>query len=151
LVAPDVAQQLPSASLDLLVWVVAALASAAGALTIAELGAAMPEAGGLYVYLTRAFGAPIGFAYGWALFVVIQTASIAAVGAAFASYVGHFVALGALGTQLVAVAAIAVLTAINILGVREGVWTQNIVTVTKMAVMVGIIALAFATPHHHAE
>jgi len=149
-VAADVAQRLPSATLDLLVWVVAAGASAAGALTIAELGAAMPEAGGLYVYLRRAFGAPVGFAYGWALFAVIQTASIAAVAGIFATYVGHFVALTPVETQLVTVAAIAVLTTINILGVREGVWTQNIMTVTKMLVMVAIVALAFSRVHPHA-
>src|SRR5262245_23255399 len=116
-VAADVAQRLPSAPLDLLVWVVAAGASATGALTIAELGAAMPEAGGLYVYLRRAFGAPVGFAYGWALFAVIQTASIAAVAGVFASYVGHFVTLSTLANHLVAVAAVEELTTINILRV----------------------------------
>jgi basic amino acid/polyamine antiporter, APA family len=148
-VAADVAQRVPSVPLGLLVWVVAAGASLAGALTIAELASAMPEAGGLYVYLSKAFGAPVGFAYGWALYVVIQTASIAAVAGVFASYLGHFVTLGPLGTQLVQVATITVLTGINILGVREGVWTQNILTVTKMAVMLGIVVLAFTSSHHH--
>ena len=148
-VAADIAQRLPSAPLDLLVWVVAAGASLAGALTIAELGAAMPEAGGLYVYLGKAFGKPVGFAYGWTLFVVIQTASIAAVAGIFARYLGHFVTLGPLARDLVAVATVAFLTGINILGVREGVWTQNIVTLTKMAVMLGIVALAFASTSHH--
>src|SRR5207237_6432147 len=90
LTASDVARALPHPLLQLGAWVVAALFSLAGALTIAELGASMPEAGGLYVYLRRAFGPFWGFLYGWSLFAVIQTAAIAAVAVAFASYCGHF-------------------------------------------------------------
>jgi APA family basic amino acid/polyamine antiporter len=86
LAASDVARALPNPALQLGMWVVAALFSLAGALTIAELGAALPEAGGLYVYLRRAFGPFWGFLYGWALFAVIQTAAIAAVAVAFARY-----------------------------------------------------------------
>jgi APA family basic amino acid/polyamine antiporter len=143
LTATDVARALPQPILQLAVWAVAALFSLAGALTIAELGAALPAAGGLYVYLREAFGVPWGFFYGWALFVVIQTAAIAAVAVAFASYAGHFVTLSPLGAELVAVAGIAALTAVNILGVRDGVVTQNVVTVAKLASMVGLIGLAF--------
>ncbi|HEX9295017.1 MAG TPA: amino acid permease [Polyangiaceae bacterium] len=143
LTAGDVARALPHPALQLATWVVAALFSLAGALTIAELGAAMPRAGGLYVYLREAFGAPFGFFYGWALFVVIQTAAIAAVGVAFAAYLGHFVPLSPRGEQLVASLAIAGLTGLNVLGVREGVVTQNVVTVAKLSVMLGLAALAF--------
>ena len=101
------ARPLPDPLLQLGAWVVAALFSLAGALTIAELGAAMPEAGGLYVYLRRAFGPFWGFLYGWSLFAVIQTAAIAAVAVAFASYFGHFVSLSPRGVQLLAIFAIA--------------------------------------------
>ena len=79
LTASDVARVFPHPLVQLAAWVVAALFSLAGALTIAELSAALPEAGGLSVYLDRAFGRFWGFFYGWALFVVIQTAGIAAV------------------------------------------------------------------------
>jgi APA family basic amino acid/polyamine antiporter len=147
LTAGDVARALPHPALQLATWVVAAAFSLAGALTIAELGAAMPRAGGLYVYLREAFGAPLGFLYGWALFVVIQTAAIAAVAVAFAAYVGHFVPLSPTGERLVATAGIAALTGLNVLGVREGVVTQNVVTLAKLAVMIGLVALAFGSGH----
>lgn len=144
LTASDVARALPHPLLQLAVWVVAALFSLAGALTIAELGAAFPRAGGLCVYLREAFGPFWGFLYGWALLAVIQTAAIAAVAVAFASYGGHFLPLSPRGAELVAVGAIAALTAVNVLGVREGVWTQNAVTFAKLAVIAGLVVLAFA-------
>jgi basic amino acid/polyamine antiporter, APA family len=143
LTASDVARALPHPLLQLGAWLIAALFSLAGALTIAELGAAMPDAGGLYVYLRRAFGAFWGFLYGWSLFAVIQTAAIAAVAVAFASYCAHFVPLSPLGIQLLATCAIVAFTLLNVLGVREGVVTQNVVTFAKMAVVVGLVALAF--------
>jgi APA family basic amino acid/polyamine antiporter len=146
LVPAAVAQRLDSAPLNLAVWAVATVFSLLGALTIAELGAALPRAGGLFVYLKEAYGPIWGFFYGWALFVVIQTGSIAAVAVAFATYLGHFVPLSDLGVQLVAVLCIGALTAINVLGVREGAWTQNVVTVAKIAVIAGLLAIAFASP-----
>src|SRR4051812_48146065 len=145
LTAGDVARALPHPLLQLATWVVAAIFSLAGALTIAELGAQMPRAGGLYVYLREAFGPAVGFFYGWALFVVIQTAAIAAVAVAFAAYAGHFVPLSPRGEQLVASFAVAVLTALNALGVRQGIVTQNVVTVAKIAVMLVLVSLAFGT------
>ena len=144
LTASDVARALPHPLLQLGTWVLAAIFSLAGALTIAELGAAFPQAGGLCVYLREAFGPFWGFFYGWALLVVIQTASIAAVAVAFASYCGHFLALPPGGKELLAVASIVVLTAVNVRGVREGIWTQNVVTFAKLAVICGLVVLAFA-------
>jgi basic amino acid/polyamine antiporter, APA family len=144
LTASDVARVFPHPLAQLAAWVVAALFSLAGALTIAELSAALPEAGGLSVYLDRAFGPFWGFFYGWALFVVIQTASIAAVAVGFASYFGHFVSLSPPAAEGLAICAIAALTLVNVLGVREGVVTQNAMTFAKMAVIGGLIVLAFA-------
>src|SRR5256885_988633 len=143
LTASDVARAFPHPFAQLAAWVVAGLFSLAGALTIAELSAALPEAGGLSVYLDRAFGPFWGFFYGWALFVVIQTASIAAVAVGFASYFGHFVPLSPRGAEGLAICAIAALTPVNVLGVREGVVTQNVMTFAKMAVIAGLIFLAF--------
>src|SRR5256885_8233949 len=115
LTASDVARVFPHPLAQLAAWVVAALFSLAGALTIAELSAALPEAGGLSVYLDRAFGPFWGFFYGWALFVVIQTASIAAVAVGFASYFGHFVPLSPHAAEGLAICAIAALTLVNVL------------------------------------
>jgi len=143
LTAGDVARALPHPLLQLAVWVVAAFFSLAGALTIAELGAIYPQAGGLCVYLREALGPFWGFFYGWALLVVIQTSAIAAVAVAFATYCGHFLSLTPRETEMVAVAAIAALTAVNVRGVREGVWTQNVVTFAKLGVIAGLILLAF--------
>src|SRR3954463_14408640 len=143
LTANDVARVFPHPLGQLGAWAVAALFSLAGALTIAELSAALPEAGGLSVYLDRAFGPFWGFFYGWALFVVIQTASIAAVAVAFASYSGHFVPLSPRAAEGVAICAIGALTLVNVLGVREGVVTQNVMTFAKIAVITGLIFLAF--------
>ncbi|MFL5274951.1 MAG: APC family permease [Myxococcales bacterium] len=144
LTASDVARVFPHPLAQLAAWIVAGLFSLAGALTIAELSAAMPEAGGLSVYLDRAFGPFWGFFYGWALFVVIQTAAIAAVAVAFASYFAHFVALSPRGAEALAICAIGALTFVNVLGVREGVVTQNVMTFAKMAVIAGLVVLAFA-------
>ncbi|MFL5398613.1 MAG: APC family permease, partial [Myxococcales bacterium] len=144
LTASDVARVFPHPLAQLAAWIVAGLFSLAGALTIAELSAAMPEAGGLSVYLDRAFGPFWGFFYGWALFVVIQTAAIAAVAVAFASYFAHFVALSPRGAEALAICAIGALTFVNVLGVREGVVTQNVMTFAKIAVIAGLVVLAFA-------
>jgi len=143
LTASEVARAFPHPAMQLGAWVVAGLFSLAGALTIAELGAGFPEAGGLYVYLWHGFGPFWGFLYGWSLFAVIQTASIAAVAVGFASYFGHFVPLSPDGARLLAAFAIAGLTAINVLGVREGVITQNVVTFAKMALVLGFVVFAF--------
>ncbi|HNC50290.1 MAG TPA: amino acid permease, partial [bacterium] len=72
-------------------WVVGGLVSMLGALCLAELGAMMPKAGGIYIYLSRAFSPMWGFLYGWANFAVIMTGSIAAVAVGFATYLGYFI------------------------------------------------------------
>src|SRR5881296_1911564 len=116
----------------ILVWVVGGIVSLLGALSVAELGAAMPEAGGQYVYLTRAYGPASGFLYGWTSGVVINPASIAAIAVGFATYVGFFTPLGAAGIKAVAIASIVALTVLNCLGVKPGTVTQNALTLIKM-------------------
>src|SRR3954466_14191903 len=133
--ASDVARVFPHPLAQLAAWVVAGLFSLAGALTIAELSAAMPEAGGLSVYLDPAFGPFWGFLYGWALCGVIRTAAGAAGAVAFASYFAHFVPLSPHGAEALAICAIGALTLVNVLGVREGVVTQNVMTFAKIAVI----------------
>lgn len=132
LVPSSVAALLDSSLLNLAVWVVAGAFSLLGALTIAELAAAFPESGGMFVYLKQSYGPLWGFLYGWSLFLVIQTGSIAAVSVAFATYFSYFVHLSDLMVKLLAVAIVLLLSAINYLGVRWGAWTQNIFTMAKL-------------------
>src|SRR3989475_338440 len=130
----------------ILVWVVGGAVSVLGALSAAELGAAMPNAGGIYVYLSRAYGPLWGYLYGWSSGVVINPASIAAIALGFATYVGFFFPLGDGGTRAVAVASIAGLTVLNSLGVRLGAVTQNVLTLTKIGLVIVLIVVGFVLP-----
>jgi len=125
----------------LLVWIVGGVLSLLGALTYAELGAMNPQAGGLYVYLRDAFGPLPAFLYGWALFFVIGSGSIATLAAAFPRYVQQFVVLDALGTKLVSLATIVVVTAVNVRGTRHGAVVQNWSTGIKVAALLLLSAL----------
>ena len=127
---------------SVLVWVVAGVISLFGALCVAELGAAMPGAGGQYVYLSRAFHPAVGFLYGWSAFLVINTASIAAIAVGFATYLGFFIPLDDSGIKFAAVASTVVLTLVNCLGVTAGAWIQNVLTVLKMAALLALPVLA---------
>ncbi|MGA1435246.1 MAG: APC family permease, partial [Candidatus Kapaibacteriota bacterium] len=119
-----------------------------------ELSAMYPKAGGQYVYLREAYNPFIAFLYGWTLFSVIQTGTIAAVAVAFAKYTGIFIpfvseknivlSLGSFhitGAQLLAILSIWILTAINLRGVREGKIIQNVFTFSKTAALIILIAL----------
>src|SRR5467141_3887585 len=90
IVPATIAALVPGSALMILVWVVGGVVSLLGALSVAELGAAYPEAGGQYAYLREAYGPVWAFLYGWANFAVINTASIAAIAAGFARYIGFF-------------------------------------------------------------
>ena len=130
----------------ILVWIAGALVSLCGALCVAELGAAMPKAGGQYVYLQRAFGPLWGYLYGWGAAVVINPASIAFVGVGFATYLGFLVPLSALGIKLVAVGSILLLTLFNCLGLRTGAVTQDVLTAIKIAAVVALVLLCLLLP-----
>ena len=148
IVAADIGRQVQSPGLLLLSWAVTALLTLIAALSYGELAAAMPHAGGQYVYLREAFGPMYGFLYGWTFFMVIQTGTIAAVAVAFAKFLGVFVPgvsaankiLPFLSTQqLVAIALIVLLTWVNTRGIRTGALVQNIFTVAKTAALLGLI------------
>lgn len=151
------ASDLPSPFLIMTAWVVGGLLTIAGALTFAELGAAMPEAGGQYVYLREAYGPLSAFLFGWIILLVYQPGSIAAVAVGFATYLGYFVP--SLGTenalvsfpvlgrevvvsagQVVASVVILLLTYINVVGLREGSRVQNVLTFLKVGA-IGIFIL----------
>jgi len=143
IVPATIATQVPGSGLMILVWVVGGVVSLLGALSIAELGAAYPEAGGQYAYLREAYGPVWAFLYGWANFAVINPASIAAIAVGFATYFGFFVSLSPDAVKGIAVVSIAGLTLLNCLGVRLGATTQNILTFLKMGALAGLIATAF--------
>lgn len=146
IVPAEIALRLEATSLTVLVWVVGGIVSLVGALSIAELAAAMPEAGGGYVYLREAYSPVWGWLYGWANGIVINPASIAAIAVGFAGYVGHFAALSGSGIKLVAIASILALTWLNVLGVKAGAITQNVLTLIKIATVVGLIVIGFVLP-----
>ncbi len=146
IVPAAVAQELKGSLLIILVWIVGGVASLLGALSTAELGAALPRAGGQYVYLREAYGPACGFLFGWAAFMVINPASISAIAVGFATYLGFFLPLGATGVKLVAIGSIAGLTAINCLGVRPGANTQNALTFLKVAALGALVVFCFALP-----
>ena len=135
----------------MMVWVVGGVVSLFGALSMAELGAAMPRAGGMFVYLSRAFGPVWGYLYGWGSSVIINPASIAAIAVGFATYLDFFTArsglpLGPWGIKIVASVSIGLLTLLNCFGLKTGALTQNILTITKIVAAIGLIAMCFLLP-----
>ncbi len=104
----------------------------------AELATAYPASGGDYVYLTRAFDRPIGFLFAWSQLWIIRPGSIGAMAYVFARYADQLFSLGTHGLMIYAIASILILSAINIIGVRQGKWTQNLLTALKA---LGIIAI----------
>jgi basic amino acid/polyamine antiporter, APA family len=130
----------------ILVWIAGGLVSLCGALCVAELGAAMPKAGGQYVYLQRAFGPLWGYLYGWGAAVVINPASIAFVAVGFATYLGFFLPLSALAVKLIAAGSILLLTLINCFGLRVGALTQDVVTILKIVAVAALVVLCLLLP-----
>ena len=128
------------------VWVIGGVLTMLGALSLAELGAAMPHAGGIYTFITRAFGRLWGFLCGWMLFTVATSGSIATLGAAFPIYLGAFVPLNPTTTKVAGVLAIVVLTWINIIGVKNGARVGNVLTALKVGGLVIMIAVIFVLP-----
>src|SRR3989442_5603224 len=126
IVPSAIAATLQATGPAILVWVVGGVVSLLGALSVAELGAAMPHAGGQYVYLTRAYGPASGFLYGWTSGVVINPASIAAIVVGFATYFGFFVPLSGAGIKLVAVLSLLGVSVADSLGLRGRALTLEV-------------------------
>lgn len=139
----SIARELPSPLLIVSVWVLGGVTALCGALTYAELGGMMPDAGGVYVYLARAYGGLWGFLYGWAYFVVVNTGGLAAIALVYASYLGYFVHLSAAGIKIVAVAGIVFMTGVNYFGVKLGGTFAGIFTVLKVAAIAGLVVFGF--------
>jgi len=167
--AADVARAVPHAGLLLVLWVLGGLLTMAGALTYAELSAMFPKAGGQYHFLKEAYGPFWGFLFGWASFTNIMSGGLAALAAGFGAYLGSFVPFFATenvlfvlplgrwrwatnGSQAAGGLALAFLTAVNYVGVKQGALFQNAVTLLKVGSIVvlaiaGLLVGARATPH----
>ncbi|MDT8070734.1 MAG: amino acid permease [Terriglobia bacterium] len=127
--------------LALLVWIVGGVLSLLGALTYGELGAMKPQAGGLYVYIRDTFGRPMAFIYGWALFFMISSGSVATLAVAFGTYLGQIVLLTAFEAKLIAVGMIGVVAAVNVLGTRKSANLQNVATAIKVVAILAMSAV----------
>src|SRR3954466_4648455 len=141
-------------------WALAGVLTITGALSCAELAAMMPRAGGQYVFLREAYGPSIGFLFGWALFLVVQSGTIAAVAVAFANFLGVLVptissenyliaphallgsyAISLSTNQVVAIVLIMLLTFTNMNGLKTGKFIQNTFTFTKTAALLGLVVV----------
>ena len=133
-----------SVGLAMLVWVAGGVMSLLGALTYAELAAANPEAGGLYCFIRDGFGRLPAFLYGWCLFLVISSATIAALARAFSRYLAEVIPLSTFQSNLAAMAMIAVIAVVNVRGTRHSSDLQNWTTLIKggLVVMLSVVLLA---------
>ena len=167
IVSAEIAREVNSPALLIGAWLVTGFMTIVGALCYGELAAMMPRAGGQYVYLREALGPLWGFLYGWTLFLVIQTGTIAAVGVAFGKFLGVFfptissshwilhlwkvpaipigpMVLGnmdvGLSTQnLVAILVVIFLSVVNVFGVKTGAMIQNVFTIAKVSALAGLV------------
>jgi APA family basic amino acid/polyamine antiporter len=144
----EITGQVPSIPLIFSVWAVAGGLSLFGALVCAELASTFPASGGVYVYLRESFSPVLGFLWGWAMFWVMHTGIIAAISVVFARYLAFFVPLGDLGTRVVAMAAVLLLSWVNYRGVRHGSVLQTAFTWTKVGVIFVIIVVGLAMGGH---
>jgi basic amino acid/polyamine antiporter, APA family len=162
LTAKDIAGPLPQPVLFLLVWVLGAVISLCACFAFAELGSMFPDSGGQYIYLREAYGDLTAFLYGWMLFSVANGGSIAALSVASAAYVGQILPVVSEGHVVVAFAGIiitrahllglvliAILTWVNVVGLRWGTLLQNISTWTKFTAMAAFVVLGFAIGKGH--
>ena len=168
IVSAGIAREVNSPGLLIMAWVVTGFMTIVGALSYGELAAMMPRAGGQYVYLRESLGPLWGFLYGWTLFLVIQTGTVAAVGVAFGKFLGHFfegvsatkwiwhiakipewhvtgqITLGGmdvgLNTQnLAAIVVVVFLTVVNVFGIKTGAAVQNVFTIAKVFALAALV------------
>ena len=156
IVAADITRNVGSSGWLIAVWVITGFMTITAALSYGELSAMYPKAGGQYVYLKEAYNPLVGFLFGWSFFAVIQTATIAAVGVAFAKFTAYLIPqlsedLVALDlglfivspAQVLAIAIIILLTYINTLGIKSGKLIQTTFTLTKLLSLSGLIVFGF--------
>jgi len=141
---PLIFDNVSGSGVGIAVWILGGLLAFIGACCYAELATTYPQSGGDYVYLTRAYGPPLGFLFGWAQFAVILTGSIGALAYVFADYAVSFFELRPAAAVWLAVAAVVGLTATNTAGLILSKRTQNVLTVAKLAGLAAILLAGFA-------
>src|SRR5688572_27437188 len=127
-----------SGGMALVAWSVGGILSLLGALTFAELGASRPHSGGIYVYLKDAFGPLLAFLFGWTMFLVIGSGSLATLGAAFPRYLSVFVPLSDTGAKVTSILVIVAVSALNIRGTRQSANVQGVATAIKAGVLLAL-------------
>jgi amino acid transporter len=142
-VPSEVAGYLPSSGLVLFAWLAGGLFSLMGASCYSELSSSFPETGGDYVYLKKSYGPLWGFLYGWTSLLVTRTGAIAAVAFIFAEYLVSFLSLDSSLVKFTAISVVLLLSAVSIVGLREGKKLQNISSVAKVLTLGVIIVLGF--------
>src|SRR5579863_945535 len=162
LTAKDIAGPLPQPMLFLGVWVLGGIVSLFGCVAFAELGSMFPDSGGQYIYLREAYGDLVAFLYGWMLFAVANGGTIAALSVASAAYLGQvfplvsqerivfaIVGIAVTRAHLLGLVLIAVLTYVNVVGLRWGALLQNVSTWTKFMAMAAFVVLGLAIGKGH--
>ena len=140
-----------SVGISLLVWIVGGILSLLGALTYAELAATNPEAGGLYCFIRDAFGRASSFLYGWCLFLVIASGSVAALARAFTEHFAEILPLSTVGKAALSVIMIAVVTAVNVWGTRKSSDLQNWTTLVKVGIIVILAGVLLSLGRHSTD
>src|SRR5947208_13894196 len=134
-------------TLAMLVWLTGGVLSLLGALSYGELSAMNPKAGGLYIFIRDGFGSLPAFLYGWTLFFVISSGSVATLAVAFSSYLGEIVPLSPLVAKLAAIAMLVIVTVVNVLGTRESANLQDWTTAIKVTAILLMSLLLFVLGH----
>lgn len=156
IVSADIMRNLGSGYWLIVVWIITAVMTIAAAISYGELSSMFPKAGGQYTYIKEIFGKMMGFLYGWGLFTVIQTGTIAAVAVAFGKFTAYLIptlndaapifqsgGYKITWIQILAIVVIMLLTYINTRGVEGGKWLQNVFTGSKIIALIGLIILGF--------
>lgn len=146
-----VAANLGNGALVALVWLLGGAISLIGALCYAELATTYPHPGGNYHYLGRAFGRNVAFLFAWARMTVVQPGSIVLLAFVFGDYASQMLPLGAYSSSIYAMAAVVLFTGLNVIGVTQGKWTQNLLSVAEvlglaLVAIIGLIGSSFAAP-----
>jgi len=153
----EVALRLPSRSAIMAAWIVGAAVATCGALSLAELAAAYPQTGGIYVFLRRGYGPLVGFLYSWAKFLIMRVGTFAILAVAFSGFCADFLGMDPEAStwirKTIAVAVVVLITAVNIAGLRSGATVQNVLTAAKifcLAAIAGVgatFAMGLLEPH----
>jgi APA family basic amino acid/polyamine antiporter len=139
----EITRLVPNARGIMFVWLAAGALTLCGALVCAELAAAFPETGGVYIFLKKTLSPALGFLWGWAMFWSIHSGIIAALAMILARYAGYFIRLSETGTRAVAIAAVLILSLVNYLGIKPGGAAQLILTAAKLVAILGMVMLLF--------